>query len=68
MKSLTLARKGIVPDEVVKIKEEEKRALAEHIMKNDDKPLTIKAKDYKDAQLEKAVQIVKGLKKFRMSK
>ncbi|MBR2439946.1 MAG: S41 family peptidase [Lentisphaeria bacterium] len=60
--------KGIMPDVVVKLKENEKRALAEHIMKDDEKPLPIKDKGYKDIQLEKAVQIVKGLKNFRMSK
>ena len=57
-----------MPDVVVKLKENEKRALAEHIMKDDEKPLPIKEKGYKDIQLEKAVQIVKGLKNFRMSK
>ena len=54
--------KGIQPDVVVKLKDAEKRALAEHIMKDDSKPLTVKAKDYKDPQLEKAVSIVKKLK------
>ena len=60
--------KGITPDVVVKIKEEEKRALAEQIMKSDENPLPIKAAGYKDVQLEKAVQIVKGLKNFSMNK
>ena len=54
--------KGIQPDVVVKLKEAEKRALAEHIMKDDSKPLPVKEKDYKDPQLEKAVSIIKNLK------
>lgn len=60
--------KGIMPDVVVKLKDNEKRALAEFIMNNDTNPLPVKAKNYKDPQLEKAVNIVKELKKFRMTK
>ena len=60
--------KGIYPDVTVKIKNNEKQALAERMMGDDEKPLPVKGPGYKDAQLEKALQIVKGLKKFRMSK
>ena len=55
--------KGILPDIVVKPDAKEKRSVAEHMMKNDTVPLTVKAEGYRDSQLEKAVEIVKTLKK-----
>ena len=58
--------KGIEPDILIKIKSDEKRALAEQIMKSDEKPLIIKEKGYRDPQLEKAVQVIKSMKKFQM--
>lgn len=54
--------KGIQPNVTVKLKDAEKRAIVEYIMKNDANPLPVKAKNYKDSQLEKAISIVKGLK------
>ena len=60
--------KGITPDVKVKISEDEKRALAELMVKNEETPLPIMKKGYKDAQLEKAVNVVKSLKKFKMTK
>ena len=49
----------------VKLKDAEKRALVEYIMKNTENPLPVKTKNYKDPQLEKAITIVKGLKSLK---
>ncbi len=58
--------KGIEPDVTVKLTEAEKKALAEYMVDNTDHPLPVKGPNYTDRQLEKAIQIVKGLKDFHM--
>ncbi|MBQ9772356.1 MAG: S41 family peptidase [Lentisphaeria bacterium] len=57
--------KGIQPNVTVKLKDAEKRALVEYIIKNTENPLPVKTKNYKDPQLEKAITIVKGLKSLK---
>ncbi len=60
--------KGIEPDVVVKLPEDDKKAMAEYLMEHDEEPLPVKTDSYTDKQLEKAIQIVLGLKEFHMIK
>ena len=58
--------KGIEPDIAVKIGADEKKALAERFFEDDVRLPVVTEGKYRDSQLLKAIETVKGLKEFQM--
>ena len=59
--------KGVTPDITINLSPMASVAVAQHLSLHNDKPPKIREKNYHDAQLERAVEILKGINIFRHS-